>query len=111
MEIITPYIIVGVITLSIVFAVVFSITGKHKNFINNALQIQKGMSMSEVVDLMGEAPTTKENNDRQTILIWEKNQWKGIQNGGTLTRSVKVVLENNKVISVTTKNLDKSTFW
>lgn len=72
MEIITPYIKVGVITLSIVFAVIFSITGKHKNFINNALQIQKGMSMSEVVDLMGEAPTTKENNNRQTILIGKR---------------------------------------
>lgn len=60
---------------------------------------------------MGEEPTTKENNNKQTILVWEKSQWKGIQNGGTLTRSVKVVFENNKVVSVTTKNLDKSTFW
>lgn len=111
MEIMIPCIIVGIISLIIVFAIIFSITSKHKNFINNASQIQTGMLMSEVIDLMGENPTTKEINGTQTILIWEKDQWKGIQNGGTLTRAIKVVFENNKVISVTTKNLDKSTFW
>lgn len=111
MEIMIPCIIVGVITLTICFVIIFSITGKHKSFINNASQIQNGMTMNEVVDLMGESPTTRENNNNQTILVWEKSQWKGIQNGGTLIRSVKVVFENNKVVSVTTKNLDKSTFW
>jgi outer membrane protein assembly factor BamE (lipoprotein component of BamABCDE complex) len=111
MEIMTLYIMVGVITLAVCFMIVFSILGKHKDFINNATQIKKGMTMGEVVNLMGEVPTTKENNGNQMILIWEKNQWKGIQNGGTLTRAVKVVFEKDKVVSVTTKNLDKSTFW
>jgi len=111
LDLMMPGIIVGVITLVIVFVIIFSITGRHKDFIENAQQIENGMSISEVVTIMKEEPTTREQSNGQTILIWEKSQWKGIQNGGTLTRAIKVVFKNDKVVSVSTKNLDKSTFW
>lgn len=110
-EYLMPVIIVGIISLVIVFIVIFAITGKHKNFIINANQITNGMTENDVLDTLGEQPTSRENDGNKTILIWEKSQWKGIQNGGTLVRSLKVVLQNGKVVSVSSKNLDKSTFW
>lgn len=59
MEIMIPCIIVGVITLTICFVIIFSITSKHKNFINNASQIQNGMSMSEVMGFNGRRTNNK----------------------------------------------------
>ena len=77
---------------------------RHKDFINNAESIHNGMSKDEVMRIMGQ-PTTAETDGNKIILIWEKNQWKGILGGGTLTRSLKVVFIDNKVTSVLTKNL------
>lgn len=102
--------IVGGICLILVFIFVYLWCKRHKNFINNAQNIHNGMSKDEVLSIMGQ-PTTEERDGNKLILFWEKNQWKGIQNGGTVTRAVKVVFVNNKVISVSNKNLDKSTFW
>ena len=104
-------IIAGIIVFVIVLFIIFAITGRHKDFISNAKQITNGMTTDEVLSIMGESPTSEERDGDKTIFTWEKSQWKGIQNGGTLVRSVKVVIKNNKVISVATKNLDKSTFW
>ena len=102
--------IVGLIMLFIVCTFVFAWCSKHNSFIKNAKSIQKGMSKNMVLTIMG-TPTTVQNNDELEILTWEKNQWKGIQNGGTLTRSIQVTFENNRVIQIVTKNLDVSTFW
>ena len=102
--------IVGGICLVLVFIFVYLLCKRHKNFINNAQNIHNGMSKDEVLSIMGQ-PTTEERDGNKLILIWEKNQWKGIQHGGTVTRAVKVIFVNNKVISVSNKNLDKSTFW
>lgn len=100
----------GGIALVIVVIFVAMWSKRHKSFINNAQEIEQGMTKDEVLSIMGE-PTSKEYDGNKEILIWEKSQWKGIQNGGTVTRGVKVVIVNNKVVSVSNKNLDKSTFW
>ena len=102
--------IVGVICFILVFVFVYMLTKKHKDFIHNAKSIKNGMSKDNVIRIMG-IPTAEERDGNKLILIWEKNQWKGIQNGGTLTRAIKVVFLNNEVISISNKNLDKSTFW
>lgn len=102
--------IIGLAILIIVLIIVFSISGKHKSFIDNAQSIKQDMTINEVMDIMNEPPTSQEILDGKTILLWEKSQWKGMINGGTLTRSLKVVFINDKVVSVSTKNLDKSTF-
>lgn len=100
----------GGITLLVTIIIVVMWCKRHKDFINNAEALEQGMSKSEVLSIMGE-PTSKEYDGNKEILIWEKSQWKGIQNGGTVTRGVKVVIVNNKVVSISNKNLDKSTFW
>ena len=92
----------------IVFVIMWS--KRHKDFINDAETLSQGMSKNEVLSIMGE-PTSKEVDGDKEILTWEKSQWKGIQNGGTVTRGVKVVIVDNKVVSISNKNLDKSTFW
>ena len=103
-------IIVGVITLIIGIIIIFAWSKRHKDFIDSAEMITEGMSKEEVLNIMG-TPTSEEKDGQKLILIWEKSQWKGIQHGGTVTRGIKVVIVNNKVISVSNKNLDKSTFW
>ena len=110
MEYIISPIIVGIITLIIVFIFIAKWSGKHQKFIDDAESIKVGMTKEEVLSIMG-SPTTTEQDENKTILIWEKSQWKGIQNGGTVTRGIKVVFVENKVISISNKNLDKSTFW
>ena len=104
-----PFIIGGIFLL-IVIVIVANVCKGHRDFIDNAYQLEESMSKSEVIDIMGE-PTSIEKDGKKQILIWEKSQWKGIQNGGTVTRGVKVVIVNNKVVSISNKNLDKSTFW
>ncbi len=102
--------LVGGIALLLVVVIVVLWSSRHKEFVNSAKEIYSGMSRSEVISIMGE-PTSKEYIGDEEILIWEKSQWKGIQNGGTVTRAVKVVLVDDIVVSVSNKNLDKSTFW
>lgn len=100
-----PIIIVGII----VFCVLWS--KRHSDFIKKAESIKVGMTGDDVLSIMGCSATTAEEDGDKTIAIWEKSQWKGIQHGGTVTRAIKVVFVNGKVTSVSSKHLDKSTFW
>lgn len=100
----------GVVALIIVIIIVVFVCGSHMGFIEHAKSIKEGMTQEEVINIMGE-PTSREKSGSKTVLIWEDTQWKGIQHGGTLTRSVKVFFQKNIVVSISYKNLDKSTFW
>ncbi len=94
----------GVILVSVLIC---TISERHRSFVNKANLISKGKTFDEVLDLMGHE-TSKEKIDGKTIMVWEKRQWKGLLYGGTLTRSVKVFFDkNDKVVFVSTKNLDK----
>lgn len=106
-----PSIIVGIVFIILIFVVVFAITGRHKDFIRKANRITNGMTINEVINILEESPTSRETDGDKKMLIWEKSQWRGMLRGGTLVRSLKVVFQNGKVISVSTKNLDKSPFW
>lgn len=110
MEYLALPIFAGIIVMVIVIFILIAITGGHKDFIKNAQLLKEGMTYKEVTDIMG-YPTSQEKDENKTILIFEKSQWKGIQNGGTITRTVKVVFKNDKVVSISNKNLDQSTFW
>lgn len=103
-------ILVGIICIALLFIFVFFWCSRHKDFINNAKRIEKGMSKDRVLNIMGE-PTSKENYYNKEIIIWEKRQWKGFLHGGTLTRTLKVSFINNYVSDISYKNFDKSTFW
>lgn len=105
------YIVVGILCLFFIFFFVYLICKRHIDFIEAAKNIKQGMTYDEVISIMKIPPTSTEHDDDKKILIWEKNQWKGIQHGGTLTRAVKITFKNNIVISIATKNLDKSTFF
>ena len=103
-------IIVGLLCFVFLIFFICIWCGRHKDFINRAQSISKGMTIDEVLNIMGEA-TSEEHDGNKLILIWEKSQWKGIQNGGTVTRGVKVVFVKDKVVSISHKNLNESTFW
>lgn len=104
-------VVVGIIALAVVIAFVYFWCKRHDDFIKRAYSIKKGMSVDEVLSVMGCSATTAEEEGDRLIAVWEQSQWKGIQNGGTLTRSVKVVFEDGVAVSIVTKNLDKSTFY
>lgn len=53
-----------------------------------------------------EQPALKDEEDGKLIIIYEKTQWRGFLRGGTIVRSVKVTLVDEKVVKVTTKNMD-----
>lgn len=100
----------GIIALAVIFTIIYFVCKRHSDFIRKADKIKSGMSVDEVLQIMGCAATTTEENGDRLVAEWEKSQWKGIQNGGTLVRSIKVVFVNGRVDSVIGKNLDKSTF-
>ena len=104
-------IIITILGISLIFLFIFLWSKRHRDFISNANEISQGMTYDEVLSIMKVSPTSTEEDGDKKIAIWEKNQWKGIQNGGTLTRSVKVVFKDDVVVSISNKNLDKSTFY
>lgn len=101
----------GVVALVAVFIFVYLWCKRHNDFIAKATAIKNGMTLDEVLSVMGCSATTAEEDGSRLVAVWEQSQWKGIQNGGTLVRSIKVVFEDGIVVSVVGKNLDKSTFF
>ncbi|HCW81417.1 MAG TPA: hypothetical protein DHG49_01525 [Clostridiales bacterium] len=53
-----------------------------------------------------EQPALKDEEDDKLIITYEKTQWRGFLRGGTIVRSVKVTLVDERVVKVTTKNMD-----
>ena len=79
---------------------------RHFNFIELTKSIQQGASIEELQNMFEEQPALKDEEDGKLIIIYEKTQWRGFLRGGTIVRSVKVTLVDEKVVKVTTKNMD-----
>lgn len=101
---------VGICIIGI-FVFIYMWSKRHRDFINRAKSIKLDMPAEGVFSIMGCSATTIEEDGDKVIAIWEKNQWKGIQHGGTITRSIKVTFADERVVSISSKNLDSSTFW
>lgn len=69
--------------------------------------LRKGMSKREVIDLFGTPTLTRDRYGIETY-IWKNNEWKGVLRGGTLTRTVEVDFEDDKVTGWDSENLEKT---
>ncbi len=99
------------LSIGIIVLVIFLQFKHHNNFMKSAMSIKKGMTLTNVSIIMQKPAASIEENGKNTIVIYEKRQWKGIFYGGTVTRSVKVVFENKLVVNVTTTNFAVSIFF
>lgn len=103
-------ILIGLVTL-IGFAVLFLILSltaeRHYQFKDNCKFVKEGTTLDSLEVLFGTKPANwvKEDDGKLTI-TYEKTQWRGFLRGGTIVRSVKVTLVDEKVVKVTTKNMD-----
>lgn len=100
-----------ILSIGIIFLTVFLQFKRHNNFMKSSLSIKKGMTLTNVSLIMQKPAASTEENGKNTIVIWEKRQWKGMFYGGTVTRNVKVIFENNLVVSVTTTNFAVPIFF
>jgi hypothetical protein len=65
-----------------------------------------GATAEELQKIFGEPTSKEEEDDGKLQITYEKTQWRGFLRGGTIVRSVKVTLVDEKVVKVTTKNMD-----
>lgn len=103
-------IIVCSLPLALFAYFIFSSAKKHKEFIRKAKSIQKNMTFDEVKKIMYINIVSIENDGNRTIVTCEKRQWKGFFFGGTLTRAIKIVFENDLVLYTVSKYLDVPIF-
>ena len=82
----------ALIGFGVLFLILSLTAERHFNFIKKTKSIQQGASIEE--------------EDGKLIIIYEKTQWRGFLRGGTIVRSVKVTLVDERVVKVTTKNMD-----
>lgn len=79
---------------------------KQYQFKENIRYIEENITLDSLEVILGTKPANWEQDEDKLIIIYEKNQWRGFLRGGTIVRSVKVTLIDEKVVKVTTKNLD-----
>ena len=90
-----------------VLFLILSLTAeRHFNFIELTKSIQQGASIEELQNMFEEQSALKDEEDGKLIITYEKTQWRGFLRGGTIVRSVKVTLVDERVVKVTTKNMD-----
>ncbi|MFQ7031016.1 MAG: hypothetical protein ACLRSG_06120 [Christensenellales bacterium] len=96
----------ALIGFGVLFLILSLTAERHFNFIELTKSIQQGASIEELQNMFEEQPALKDEEDGKLIIIYEKTQWRGFLRGGTIVRSVKVTLVDEKVVKVTTKNMD-----
>lgn len=79
---------------------------KQYQFKENIRYIEENITLDSLEVILGTKPANWEQDEDKLIIIYEKTQWRGFLRGGTIVRSVKVTLIDEKVVKVTTKNLD-----
>ena len=92
--------------VSLGFLIVSIIAQRHALFINTAKSVCLGATAEELQKIFGDSTSKEEEDDGKLIITYEKTQWRGFLRGGTIVRSVKVTLVDEKVVKVTTKNMD-----
>ncbi|MBQ9084172.1 MAG: outer membrane protein assembly factor BamE [Clostridia bacterium] len=79
-------------------------------FRDSSRRIQQGMTVKDVVGIMGPPSFQKQHLNGSFEYVYEKSEWKGWFRGGTAVRRMEVVFDpNGIVISVgRNENCDKS---
>lgn len=66
-----------------------------------------GMDINEVISKCGEPDEILDLGDTK-MLSWVNEEWKGFLRGGTITRKLIFVVKDNKIISKSGQNLERS---
>ena len=83
------------------------IAERQYQFKDNCKFVKEGTTLDSLEVLFGTKPANwVKEDDGKLIITYEKTQWRGFLRGGTIVRSVKVTLVDEKVVKVTTKNMD-----
>ena len=82
------------------------IAKRQYQFKDNANFVKEGTTLDSIEVLFGTKPANWIKDDGKLTITYEKTQWRGFLRGGTIVRSVKVTLVDEKVVKVTTKNMD-----
>ena len=96
----------ALIGFGVLFLILSLTAERHFNFIELTKSIQQGASIEELQNMFEEQSALKDEEDGKLIITYEKTQWRGFLRGGTIVRSVKVTLVDERVVKVTTKNMD-----
>ena len=82
------------------------IAKRQYQFKDNVNFVKEGTTLDSIEVLFGTKPSNWIKDDDKLIITYEKTQWRGFLRGGTIVRSVKVTLVDERVVKVTTKNMD-----
>lgn len=66
-----------------------------------------GMNINEVISKCGKPDEIIDLGDTK-VLSWINEEWKGFLRGGTIIRKLTFVVKDNKIISKSGQNLEKS---
>lgn len=74
---------------------------KQKQFKDAANKIGIGMSKNEVFDILGEPEGDQINQEGyRCVYVWKKVERKNIRYGGSFTRKITIIFENEKVVNI-----------
>ena len=79
-------------------------------FRDNSRKIQNGMTVRDVVGIMGPPSFQKQHTNGSFEYVYEKSEWKGWFRGGTAVRRMEIVFDTNGVVVSVGRNAncDKS---
>ena len=87
------------IVLGVIVVVLISREVKSGNAFRDSCQrIVVGMSVQDVVSIMGQPSYGKEHENGSYDLIYEKSEWKGWMRGGTQVRRMEVVFSSDDIV-------------
>ncbi len=66
-----------------------------------------GADINEVISKCGDPDEILDLGDSK-MLSWVNEEWKGFLRGGTITRKLVFIIKDNKIISKSGQNLEKS---
>lgn len=79
------------------------------NLMRSSLQhISAGMDIEEFITLAGRPDEIERISSNTSYFIWDSPVWKGIFRGGNVHRKIVVHVQNGKIVSWSSENLQRS---
>ena len=79
------------------------------NLMRSSLQqLRPGMDIEEFICLAGRPDEIQRVTSTTSYFIWDSPVWKGIFRGGNVHRKIVVHVQDNKVVSWNSENLQRS---
>jgi len=87
-----------IIATIVIVCVLRNAAASGNAFRDNCQRIVRGMTVSEVVAIMGAPSYQKDHADGSCEYVYEKSEWKGWMRGGTRTRRMEVVFSSDGIV-------------